>query len=113
MSQKIIILLILSALSLSGCRKDGIAKGTPNCVEDRIKDFKNTGCDKGVNVKEYSFQGKRVYVFNPGSCGADMTSEVIDSDCTTLGYLGGITGNTKINGDDFANAAFVKITWEK
>lgn len=58
-------------------------------------------------------QGKTVYVFDPGNCGADMTSEVIDSDCNSLGFLGGISGNFEINGGDFSDAIFQITTWEK
>jgi len=42
-----------------------------------------------------------------------MTSEVADSDCNSLGLLGGIAGNTIINGEEFSNAKFIKTTWEK
>lgn len=53
-------------------------------------------------------------MFNPGnSCGADMTSEVIDSECNRLGFLDGESGITKINGEEFSHATFVKIIWKK
>ncbi len=41
-----------------------------------------------------------------------MASEVIDSDCNSLGFLGGISGNTEINGEDFSNAIIQSTTWE-
>lgn len=104
----------LSILLLSfSCNKEDIAKGTPKCIENSIIDFKSNCCDKGANVKEYSYQGEEVYVFAPGTCGADMTSEVKDAECVTLGYLGGISGNSTINGDDFSSATYIKMTWEK
>jgi hypothetical protein len=31
-----------------------------------------------------------------------MTSEVFDENCNSIGFLGGITGNTKINGEDLS-----------
>ncbi|MCE3296986.1 MAG: hypothetical protein K0R65_2700 [Crocinitomicaceae bacterium] len=96
------------------CGKLKIAKGTPDCVKAKIKSFDaESNCDKDVNVKEYRFQGKTVYVFDPGSCGADMTSEVISPDCKTLGYLGGFIGNTKINGEEFSNAVLQATVWHK
>lgn len=52
-----------------------------------------------------------VYVYDPGTCGADQTSEVTNTKCETLGYLGGITGNNKINGEDFSSATFKKTVW--
>ena len=66
----------------------------------------------GANVKQYEFQAKRVYVFDPGSCGADMTSEVFDENCNSIGFLGGITGNTKINGEDFNSAKYKSTIWQ-
>ena len=111
--QKAIILLIFVIITLGGCNKLDIEKGTPKCVEGKIDNLNKIACDDGANVKEYTFQGKTVYVFYPGVCGADMTSEVIDSECNSLGLLGGISGNTKISGEEFSNAVFVKTTWEK
>lgn len=109
------ITLILPLLfSCVCCGKYKIAKGTPECVENKIEVFdEQIDCDENVNVKEYTFQGGTVYVFDPGTCGADMTSEVIDSECKTLGYLGGIAGNTEINGEDFSKADYKKTVWEK
>lgn len=55
-----------------------------------------------------------VYVFNIGNtCGADMSSDVIDAECNNLGYLGGFDGNWEINGEDFSNAIFVKTVWTR
>jgi len=113
MKRQILLILILTVISFTSCQKLDIEKGTPECIENLIKDFdKEQSCDNGVNVKEYTFQGESVYVFDPGSCGADMISGVIDSECNSLGFLGGISGNTKINGEEFSNAIFVSITWE-
>ncbi|HLG03296.1 MAG TPA: hypothetical protein VI731_06850 [Bacteroidia bacterium] len=111
---KTIVVLITSALLvISNCNKSDIAKGTPECVQKKIKEFDKSSSCNDARVKEYLFQGKHVFVFEPGTCGADMTSEVMDSGCSTLGYLGGISGNTKINGEEFSTAMYVKIVWEK
>lgn len=83
------------------------------CLKKAIDVFSKTECDKNPNVKEYTFQDKPVFVFDPGQCGADMTSEVLDKNCKSLGFLGGFTGNFKINGEDFSHAVFVKTVWEK
>ena len=90
-----------------------LKKAHQNVLKTRFKDFdKSSTCDN-ANVKEYSFQGSTVYAFDPDTCGADMTTEVVNSDCNCLGYLGGIAGNTKINGEEFSNATFIKTTWKK
>lgn len=102
------------AIVVSSCDNFNIDPNTPECIISKITDFdKQITCEDGVNVKEYTFQEKAVYVFNPGTCGADMTSEVVSADCISLGFLGGITGNTIINGEDFSNAVFQKLIWEK
>jgi hypothetical protein len=87
--------------------------GAPQCLKDKIATFsKSAGsCETGASLKEYTFQNKTVYVFDPGQCGADMTSPVLDADCNDMGSLGGFTGNTKINGEDFSKAVYVKTVW--
>lgn len=89
--------------------------GLSDCLDNEIESFKNGdyACDEGANVKEYQFMGKKVYVFDPGLCGADMFSEVIDEDCNTLGNLGGIAGIIEINGTNFNEAEFIRIVWER
>ena len=58
------------------------------------------------------FQNKLVYVFNPGYCGADLTTEVIDENCAAVGFLGGITGNDSINGVNFYFDAMLEgLVW--
>ena len=114
MKRQILLILVLTLIGLASCNKQKIKKNTPECVKNRIKDFDQTQtCDDGVNVKKYTFQGQTVYVFDPGTCGADMMSSVIDAECNSLGFLGGITGNTEINGEDFSNATFVSTTWKR
>ena len=111
--KRIGLLLILSvSLFFTACNK-GIAKGTPACVKAKIKDFDKSSTCGSAHVDEFTFQGGTVYAFDPGTCGADMTTEVISSGCSSLGQLGGFAGNTKINGEEFSNATFVKTVWKK
>lgn len=106
-------LLFFMIIVLASCNKSDIKKGTPDCIVHKINDFdKESGCDDR-KVDRYKFQGQDVYVFEPGTCGADMTSEVVDDQCNTLGYLGGITGNTEINGEFFSSASFQENIWKK
>ena len=107
------IILIVTILAILGCDKPDNEMVIPECVKEMITDFKNyEACDSGANVNEYIFQEKTVYVFNPGACGMDLASPVINSACTSLGFLGGFIGNTKINGEEFSNAIFIKTIWE-
>jgi len=109
--KKIFALLLLATISVS-C--SDIEKDVPDCIQSEIRDFRsNLTCDEGATVEEYLFQGQMVYVFDPGTCGADMTSEVISEGCETIGYLGGISGNTIINGESFSNAVYQRTVWEQ
>lgn len=111
--QILLIIILMLMISFTACKKIDVEKNTPTCVENLIQDFdKEQTCDTDVNVKKYTFQGTTVYVFDPGTCGADMTSEVIDFECNSIGFLGGFSGNTVINGEDFSNATLESITWE-
>ena len=106
-------LLALIMAALSSCQLD-IEPGTPGCIQAKIKEFSSSdiSCETGKVVNKYDFQDMIVYVFEPGSCGNDMTSDVLDSDCNNLGFLGGIAGNSQINGEDFSSATFIEIVWE-
>jgi hypothetical protein len=96
---------------IAGCKKSTDVEETPACLEESISVFQAYACDTGAAVKEYKFQGKTVYALEPGNCGADMQTEVIDSVCTSLGALGGLTGNTKINGKEFSTAIYIRTVW--
>lgn len=110
--KRILIISIFTVISLLGCKKDNADSEIPFCIETKINEFSLETCDNGANVKEYLFQNKTVYVFDPGTCGADLTFEVIDAECTTLGFLGGFAGNIVINGEVFDNAVFIKTIRE-
>lgn len=109
---KKVILLSLPVFALFvACKKEN---DTPQCIDKKVEEFKLTvSCSVGTNVKEYEFQSKRAFVFDPGTCGADMTSEVLDENCNNIGYLGGIAGNTKINGEDFSNAKLKRTLYQR
>jgi len=112
MNKLVLVILAIVATTLSSCQLD-IEPGTPGCIQSRIKDFSDKGipCETGKSVQKYSFQDMTVYVFEPGTCGNDMTADIFDSNCNNLGFLGGIAGNTEINGEDFSNAVFIETVW--
>lgn len=101
--------LSLIGFILSSCSNSKI----PACINKRIISFEKEACSEGAQVEQYLFQSKTVFVFQPGNCGADMAAHVVDSNCTDLGFLGGIMGNTKINGEEFSQARLIKTTWKK
>lgn len=111
---KALIIIAIAVIGFTACNKLDIEKDVPNVIKDKIETFSesSTICSD-AEVNEYRFQGNIVYVFDPGiNCGADMTSEVVSSDGETLGYLGGFSGNTTINGDNFDTATFLRRVWK-
>ena len=109
---KYFAILLLAGLSIQSCNRDGIAPGTPKCIEDKIVEFEaNKLCADGAKVDHYTFQGESVYAFEQGNCGADLTTEIMNENCETIGFLGGITGNIEINGENFGNAIFQNNVW--
>ncbi|MBP7478292.1 MAG: hypothetical protein KA797_07200, partial [Chitinophagales bacterium] len=108
MNQYLFFLFLLGFI-LTGCSKSNI----PACISKKITAFEKEACSQGAQVEQYLFQSKTVFVFQPGNCGADMAAHVVDSNCADLGFLGGIMGNTKINGEEFSQAKLIKTTWKK
>ena len=103
---------LLVALLFIACYKKCLKKDVPLSVQAKTEQFKSTCCNNGASVDQYEFQNQTVYVFDPGICGADMTSEVVNENCETVGYLGGISGNKKINGESFDKARFTGNYWK-
>jgi hypothetical protein len=108
----IIALATLTLLSL-GCKKIDVKKGTPKCIEKKIKELSKGDLCDSANVAKYTFQGKEVYVFDFMRCVDDGGESVFDASCNSIGFLGGFGGNSKINGDDFSKAVFIERIWQK
>lgn len=112
--KKEILMLIICLAALAACEGMTIAPAVPDCLIQKIKELKDaTTCPQGASVKEYKFRHKTVYVLSMGNCTSDSGVQVIDADCQPLGFLGGFTGNTKINGIEFSShATFIRTVWE-
>ena len=110
--KKTIAIAVLATVGFLSCSKDAPAP-VSECLQSKLLTFDtNSACGQGATVKEYTYQSKSVFVLDPGTCGADLTSEVIDENCATVGYLGGITGNDTILGDSFSNnAVYIRQIW--
>ncbi len=106
------LFLIISAFIFAGCEKTD--SDCPDCIKHSIRDFARSHiCNSGAKVGKYLFQGNYVYVFSPGTCGADMGAAVYNENCEEIGFLGGIAGNRIINNVDFYQVAvFQKKVWE-
>ena len=104
------ITIIIS--SMYSCEK--IESDVSDCIKESIRDYAKSSiiCDSGASVAEFSFQDQLVYVFNPGTCGADMGADVYNDACEKIGFLGGIAGITEINGVRFYEVAiFNRNIW--
>lgn len=110
--QILTILLAISGIA-QGCSKKNADKEVTNCFNAEINHFKTMSHCDDASVEKYTFQGKTVYVFEPGTCGNDMAAPVIDENCNNLGSLGGFGGNIMINGENFSSAVFVETVWQK
>jgi len=100
-------IVILSFVFIIGCKKQE-DKNIPECINKNIFSFKMNVCIKGASINEYTFMGQKVYAFDQGNCIADEQTEIKDSNCNTLGYLGRLLGSTKINGVEFSTAIYIK-----
>ena len=111
--KNLILYLLLVLLFFSRCKKLEIEEGAPNCIRSKISAFEKDAFCSDPRVDEYQFQSEYVFFFIDGSCGADLAATVFDSKCNIIGRLGGIAGNTKINGEEFNAAKFIKTVWKK
>lgn len=108
------VLLMVAGLSLfAACNKSVKVTGGSACIRSKVQQFSNGDvCSGSATVKQYTFQGQNVYVFDQGTCGADFAQPVLNENCDTLGFLGGIAGNGQINGQNFYdNATYVSTIW--
>jgi len=109
-----LLLTLLSFLFMAtGCEKNKLETIPSECLASSIRAFKRESLCSDASVKEYRFQQQLVYVFDLGTCGADLSAKVTDIACNSIGMLGGISGNTMINGESFANATFIRTIWKK
>ena len=112
--------LIFLVILLGSCTKSETGSiilcggpSAPSCVFTTLEQFKTSHnlCSTGASVKEFKWDGRAVFVFDEGICIADGQSAVLDANCKVLGYLGGIAGNSKIEGKEWAGAVYVQTIW--
>ena len=108
------ILLSLSFVIILGnsCASKKKTTDYPTAMKEIIQKFSANPPCKDAHVDEFEFQGKTVYAMLPGTCGADMGTEVYDAEGKKLGMLGGFAGKTSINGEDFDKAIFKRTIWK-
>jgi hypothetical protein len=100
-------------LAFGCCSAQKTARKVPSVIKKQIAVFSKSASCNDAHVDEMLFQKAKVYLFDPGRCGADMTSDVYDAKGKLLGTLGGIRGNVMINGEDFDKAKKLRTVWVK
>ena len=99
------------------CHNPDIASGVPKCIYKEISQNSNTEEWMVGSVKEYEFQGRTVYAFEPDTRRiADGATAIRDAQCNVLCSIGGFAGprNSQCNGGNFFKEAVYKRTiWEK
>lgn len=105
-----IIFLLLLIIAFS-CREDDVS-GVSKCIQEEVVDFQKEFICDDASVTSYLFQREVVYTYCYGDCIIDGGCRVLNADCESLGFLGGIGGVTQINGEEFSNAILIEIVWE-
>lgn len=110
------VVILSLALSLGACcKKHHHFEPNTNsaCINEKISIFSQSSsiCDSTATVKAYTFQNDTVYVFDVGFCYNDFALPVLNTNCDTLGYLGGVQGNYIINGQSFDAAVYQSTIW--
>ncbi len=113
LTNRFFLCISISFICLNSCKKEDQESTLPDCFEQKLVAFDLQGsCPTNAKIEEYAFRGERVYALDPGNCSADLSTEIVDEMCNSLGFIGGISGNYTINGHDFNDAQFVKTHWE-
>ncbi|MGL5888381.1 MAG: DUF6970 domain-containing protein [Bacteroidia bacterium] len=103
-------LSLLLITLFASCEREG--NGTTACIQEKIDELAVNAGNSDASVKEYRFQNQTVYVFNNGTQVMDGVEFVYDTGCNQLGFLGGLMGNSTINGQDFYNnAIYTRTIW--
>lgn len=114
---KLAFILLLTILTANACHNPDIAKGVPRCIYREISAGRKDSNWMTGTVKEYVFQNRTVYAFEPDITKiADGATTIKDGECNTLCNIGGFGGMAinQCNGDNFFKAAVYKRTiWEK
>jgi len=107
----LILLCVLPLISAGDCnKKDSI----PTCIQAIIdQGQKQSPPDGPVQIDEYRYKDKRVYLFTAPCC--DQYNTLYDEECVSIcAPSGGITGKGDGKCPDFTvTATHVKLVWKK
>ena len=109
--KKILIIFLLPFIF--SCEKDCVSD-LPSCVENWIDSVKNDeALNAPVEVNEYRYQGKKVYLLTADCC--DQYNKLYDADCNYIcSPTGGIAGQGDGKCTDFLQKAeHIRLVWKK
>jgi hypothetical protein len=86
-------------------------KDVPPCIETSTKERVKEVTNVNAVVLEYEFQNQLVYVYDLDPDNADSKADILNTDCQSIGYLGGLERNREVNGEDFSSAVFKRKVW--
>ena len=108
---KFIFLLLAVPLLNQTCNKS--KDSIPSCIQQKIEAIrKESKWNPPAEVNEYSYEGKRVFLFSSPCC--DQYNNLYDKDCNLLcAPSGGYTGKGDNKCPDFAEKAkHVRLVWK-
>lgn len=109
---KTLFLFFTLSIAAHNCHKTKIPS-IPPCIQAKIDEIKNgTARSPAAEVREYTYQGKRVFYFNSRCC--DFYNTVYDENCNYIcAPDGGFTGAGDRKCPDFsASAKEVRVVWK-
>ncbi|MBK9107578.1 MAG: hypothetical protein IPM92_04140 [Saprospiraceae bacterium] len=85
---------------------------TPPCLLKSIQYINEYVGYQQAYIIEYEFQNGIVYYIDSGDGSEHEQFYILNSNCDSLGYLGGAVGNSIINGEDFyLKAKKIRTIW--
>jgi hypothetical protein len=113
--KKMLVLLMTSVLAVS-CDKECGKEDLSTCLQQKVELYKNDATENpcpNYGIKEYRFEGNRVYVFGSPGCIADGVDIVLNARCDTICNLGGLIGNINCSSKIFYDhAVFIRDIWK-
>ncbi len=88
---------------------------TPECISNHVETFKINQLDcEGATIAKYQFQGQEVYAFSDGQCISDGGTQIWDSECNSVCFLGGIAAfELCMNRDFYEEAIFLESIYSQ
>jgi len=112
MKSLLVTVAFLSLVAAQKCRTARVP-AVPACITQRIEAIKaQPRWNPPAEVHEYSYKGRRVFLFSADCC--DQFTTLVDEGCDTIcAPGGGITGKGDRRCEDFSREAkHVRLVWK-